>query len=63
MILTLGRTLPDASWITPDSVAVVVCPNAVTPASSAAGNIADRRLFKRLNKTAEALRSLKLFIL
>jgi hypothetical protein len=48
---------------TPESVAVVVCPNATPTASSAVGNIADRSLFKRLKKAPEALRSLKLFIL
>jgi hypothetical protein len=63
LILTLGRTLPDESWTTPESVAVVVCPNATPTASSAIGNAADRSLFKRLDKIAEALHSLKLFIL
>jgi hypothetical protein len=63
LIFTLGRTPPDGSWTTPESVAVVVCPNAVTPASSAIGKIANRSILKRLNKTAEALCSFKLFIL
>src|SRR5215468_12641356 len=35
VIFTLGTRAPDASLTTPESVAVVVCPNAIALASSA----------------------------